>query len=259
MNQMSSVGIVGLGVVGSAIRAFFPDAAVFDPAKGEIDFISLLDRSVLFLCLPTLYDSHLRTYNCSAIQETLSRLSEHAFSGLLVLKSTVTPGTTRRFATSYPSLNICHCPEFLSARTAIEDFKHQSLMIIGKSSPTTDTLPLSSLFPDIRLIVCSSDESEAAKLFCNSFYATKIQFFNELYDACLRTDMSFPVIRDIMLSLGWIHPMHTAVPGTDGKLSFGGMCFPKDISACSSYLESIGAIRGVIEAARNEQSQMRRD
>jgi UDP-glucose 6-dehydrogenase len=122
-----------------------------------------------------------------------------------------------------------------------------------------DVSPLTELFPHVEKKIRSSDETEAAKLFANSFYATKIQVFNEFYDACTRANISFPVVRDLMLSLGWIHPMHTDVPGSDGRLSFGGMCFPKDISACVSYLEMLGGNRKVIEAAKAERDHMRGD
>lgn len=254
---MSSVGIVGLGVVGSAVRAFFSDSAVYDPAKGETDFTSLLDRSVVFLCLPTLYDARLRVYNCSAIRETLGQLSDHAFSGLIVLKSTVTPGTTREMSVEFPALRICHCPEFLSAATAVEDFRAQTRLLIGRGRPSVDVSALEALFPTVPSTVCTSDETEATKLFCNSFYAAKVQIFNELYDACQRTGMAYETIRTLMVGQGWIHPMHTQVPGPDGQLSFGGMCFPKDLSACVSYLESIGAKHGVLQAVKEERDSMR--
>jgi UDPglucose 6-dehydrogenase len=254
---MSTVGIVGLGVVGSAIRASFPDAAVYDPYKEESKFESLLARSVLFLCLPTLYDPERAAYNLDAIQDTLTRLSAEHYTGLVVLKSTVEPGTTRKLAAAYPTLRLCHSPEFLSARTAVEDFRTQSRLLIGTSTPEVDVSALSSLFPHIDQHICTSDETEAAKLFANSFYAAKIQIFNEFYDGCQRGGISFPRVRDLMLSLGWIHPMHTEVPGSDGRLSFGGMCFPKDISACVSYLETLGATRRVLEAAKLERDQMR--
>lgn len=254
---MASVGIVGLGVVGAAIRTVLPEAAVYDPYKGESDFASLLDRSILFLCLPTLYDPTRRAYDSSAIRQTLARLSEHAFAGLVVLKSTVTPGTTREMSVEFPALRICHCPEFLSAATAVEDFRAQTRLLIGRGRPSVDVSALEALFPTVPSTVCTSDETEATKLFCNSFYAAKVQIFNELYDACQRTGMSYETIRTLMVGQGWIHPMHTQVPGPDGHLSFGGMCFPKDLSACVSYLESIGAKHGVLQAVKEERDSMR--
>lgn len=251
------VGIVGLGIVGNAIRAYFSDAVCYDKYKPSDSFERLLSTDLIFACLPTLYSEETKTYDTRAIEESLAKLSEAMYRGLIVIKSTVAPGTTKSFSTLYPHLNICHCPEFLTARTAVDDFKNQSLIVIGRGKPTTDITTLLELFPDRKTIVCASDESEAAKLFCNSFYAAKIQIFNEFYDACQKTGMAFSSIRDIMISLGWIHPMHTEVPGPDGQLSFGGMCFPKDLSACVSFLKSIGARHTVLHAAKEERDSMR--
>lgn len=253
------IGIVGLGVVGGAIRAYFPESVGHDKFKPSDPLAEILRTDLVFLCLPTLYDPRRSAYNTDALRETLAFLSEGKYAGLAVVKSTVEPGTTRKLANDYPGLRLCHSPEFLSARTAIEDFRAQKLLLIGKATPDVDVSALSGLFPGVEQKVCSSDETEAAKLFANSFYATKIQVFNEFYDACQRAGIAFPVVRDLMLSLGWINAMHTDVPGSDGKLSFGGMCFPKDISACVSYLETLGARHDVLKAAKVERDQMREE
>jgi len=254
------IGIVGLGVVGGAIQAYFPDSIGYDKYKPSASFEEIVKTDIVFLCLPTLFDPVVRHYDHVPIRETLHKLAEASYAGLVVLKSTVEPGTTRSFATEFPSLRLCHSPEFLSARTAVEDFRSQRVLIVGKAADDVSIDSLLLLFPNVpKTIVCSSDESEATKLFCNSFYAAKIQIFNEFYDACKKTNMNFSTIRDMMIALGWIHPMHTEVPGTDGKLSFGGMCFPKDISACVEFLESKGALADVLRAALTERNKMRTD
>lgn len=252
------IGVIGLGVVGGAVHAYFPDSVGYDKYKPSSPFEDVVKTDVVFLCLPTLFDPALKQYDHVPIRETLQALDRASYTGLVVLKSTVEPGTTRAFATEFPSLRLCHSPEFLCARTAAEDFRSQRVLIVGKATETVDELL--TLFPTVpTVVVCSSDESEATKLFVNSFYAAKIQIFNEFYDVCQKTSMDFSKIRDMMLTLGWIHPMHTMVPGSDGKLSFGGMCFPKDISACAEFLESNGALSRVLRAALTERNEMRAD
>ena len=255
-----SIGVIGLGVVGSAIRSYFPESIGYDKYKPSSPFEDVVKTDILFLCLPTLFDSELKQYDRTPIHETLQALERVSYTGLVVLKSTVEPGTTRAFAKEFPSLRLCHNPEFLSARTASEDFRHQRILIVGKATEDVMVDKLLALFPNVPSVhVCTSDESEATKLFCNSFYAAKIQIFNEFYDVCNKTNMDFAVIRNLMLALGWIHPMHTEVPGSDGKLSFGGMCFPKDISACVEFLESKGALSRVLRAALTERNELRHD
>ena len=62
-----------------------------------------------------------------------------------------------------------------------------------------------------------------------------------------------------MLKNGWINPMHTSVPGTDGKLSYGGMCFPKDITAFNQYLKRNSLPQQIIESTINEQKLLRNE
>ena len=60
-----------------------------------------------------------------------------------------------------------------------------------------------------------------------------------------------------MINNGWINQMHTQVPGTDGKLSYGGMCFPKDTNALNQYLKKNNIPHGIINSTINERNSMR--
>ena len=97
------------------------------------------------------------------------------------------------------------------------------------------------------------------KAFVNSFYAIKIQFFNELYLLCEKNNCSFDKIKNLMLKNGWINPMHTNVPGPDGKLSYGGACFPKDTCALQKYMEKNGSCSQVLKACIEERLKIRKD
>ena len=66
---------------------------------------------------------------------------------------------------------------------------------------------------------------------CNAFYAVKVQLYNEFYSICKSHNISYNMVRHLMLQNGWIHPMHTQVPGSDGSFGFGGKCLPKDLEA----------------------------
>ena len=57
----------------------------------------------------------------------------------------------------------------------------------------------------------------------------------------------------------WINPIHTLVPGTDGKLSYGGLCFPKDTNALSSHLNKLSIPGKVLDATIEERNLMRDD
>ena len=117
----------------------------------------------------------------------------------------------------------------------------------------------SKFYPDAKISVCTSTESESMKIFANSFYSVKIQFFNEIYLLCEKMGCSYESVRDLMLENNWINPMHTQVPGPDGLLSYGGSCFPKDTSALLKYMKKYETPFKVLEATILERNEMRPD
>jgi UDPglucose 6-dehydrogenase len=260
------IGIIGLGVVGNAILQSFKkhnlDPKVYDKYQNRGQFNDTLDTDIIFLCLPTPFDPKMDEYDKSSIHEVCQKLSENHYNGLVVLKSTVEPGTSTSLSEKY-SLNIIHNPEFLTARTALQDFENQNHIILGTTPKLSQNfLDMIVLFykknyPNALISICSSEISETVKLACNSFYAVKIQYFNEIYFLCQKLNIDYPKVRELMLLNGWIHPYHTLVPGTDGLISYGGACFPKDTNALNSYMRLKGTPHSVLSAAIDERNQMR--
>ena len=95
------------------------------------------------------------------------------------------------------------------------------------------------------------------KLFCNNFYAIKVQFFNELYLLCQKINCDFETVKNLMLKNNWINPMHTIVPGTDGKLGYGGACFPKDTLALREYMNKNESMNNVLSSVIEENKSVR--
>ena len=259
------IGQVGFGFVGGALHRSLEKKAVetviYDKFQdiGSID--DLLSTDVIFLCLPTPY-VYGHGFDLSAIIENLKALSEKKYKGLVVIKSTVEPGITRSLGKRFGELRVCHNPEFLTARTADEDFHNQTHIVLGHNDSPNDVKGLANFFkkhyPKANISICLSSESESMKLFCNNFYAMKVQIFNEFYFLCQKQGIDFEVVRDLMLKNDWINPMHTNVPGPDGQPSYGGACFPKDTNALSHYMKSAGSLNKVLEACIKERDLMRK-
>ena len=253
----TKIGIIGLGFVGGAILKSFKIKNIrvvgYDKFEdGYTDtFDDILKCGIVFLCLPTLFDETNKCYDKSAIYEVCSKLAEQNYSGIVVLKSTVEPETTNILSSTFTSLQIFHNPEFLTARTAFEDFHNQTHIVIGVGRNCIDSNPLhifySTHYPQAEISVCSALESESMKIFCNSFYASKIMLFNEYYLLCQKNGADFNNIKKIMLKNNWINPMHTDVPGHDGKLGYGGSCFPKDTKALLNYMKTNHSQCAVLE------------
>ena len=262
-------GIIGLGFVGGAIFKSFREKSIivvgYDKYKngGIGKFKNVLNCCIVYLCLPTLFQPKINEYDKSAIHEVLQQLQDNNYNGLIVLKSTVEPETTQKLSEKYKNLKLIHNPEFLTARTAYHDFHHQTHVVLGKG-PNCNHGDISIVkqfyekyYPEAEISVCTSLESESMKIFCNSFYASKIQLFNEYYLMCQSNGSDFDTIRKLMLKNNWINEMHTDVPGPDGNLSYGGACFPKDTNALCQYMKNQNTPHQVIQNVISERNDMR--
>jgi UDPglucose 6-dehydrogenase len=270
MMHQIKIGICGLGIVGTAIMESVKlhgftdsiDLFIYDKYKNYGTFEQLLLTDLLFVALPTPYSSDLQTYDKSEIKELLHKLNNYQYKGIILVKSTVEPQTISFFSDQY-KLYLIHNPEFLSAKTAFEDFHHQKHIVLGqprnleKQKLNIAIEFYKKYYPHANISICNSDESESMKLFLNSFYSVKIQFFTELYLLCQKMKIDFNQVRSLMLKNGWINPMHTVIPGPDGEISYGGGCFPKDTNALLSVMKLYDSNNLVLEAAIKERNIMR--
>lgn len=265
--RIMHIGVVGCGFVGGSLVECFKEKGntiySYDKFKNIGSLEEVIENSeIIFLCLPTLYDEEKKCYDITAIQETCTALASNGCNKPIVIKSTVTPGTCDNLAQQH-NLQIVHNPEFLTASTALDDFKNQNHIVIGSTKSVTDETVsdvrnfYALSFKTAAFSMCTAFESEVMKLTCNCFYAVKVQFFNEIHALVEHDQKSYDTVIDMCLKNGWIHPMHTKVPGTDGKYSFGGMCFPKDTRALCSYMEQKGIINSVLNGTVEEQRKMR--
>ena len=85
-------------------------------------------------------------------------------------------------------------------------------------------------FPYAHIIECKFEEAEMVKYFTNSFLSTKVAFANEFYQLCKAIDIDYDNVSKIAMMDLRLGKSHFSVPGPDGKLGFGGSCFPKDIN-----------------------------
>jgi UDPglucose 6-dehydrogenase len=275
LNKLIQIGVIGIGVVGSAVynglihKGFIENATIFPYDKFKNNGIGSIENifncDIVFLCLPTPFDNHIHQYDKTCIEEVCCILNNNKFKGIVLIKSTVEPETTYSLEDSYPYLNIIHNPEFLIARFALIDFINQDYIVIGKGKNcSTNALHIvvdfyKTHFNTSSISICSALESESAKLFINSFGATKVQFFNELYQLCNKNGCDYETVRKIMIQNKWVNDMHTQVPGPDGQLSYGGMCFPKDTNALNEYMKKYNSMNAIIDATINERNTMRND
>ena len=261
MKINKKIGIIGNGFVGSAVRyGFSPnvgvdaDVKVYDknPNKSTHTLEEVVTKSdVIFLSVPTPSNQD-GSMNLDIVDSALADISKYNFDGIILLRSTVVPGSTKKLRDKYSSLRIVFNPEFLTERSANFDFINQNRFILGGSSD--DVIEVSELFRErfgssLSIVQTNYETAELIKYMTNTFFATKISFLNDmkiLADKCgvIWEDAVEGFVRD-----GRIGHSHLNVPGHDGKYGFGGSCFPKDIQALINFGESHGVNMGVLKSA----------
>ena len=256
------IGIIGKGFVGSAVQFGFSantgcDAIVKvydkDPNKSQHSLEEVVnDSDFIFLSVPTPSNPD-GSINLDIVNQALKDIDEvNNHNPIILLRSTMIPGSTRKFQEHFSRLNLVFNPEFLTERSANFDFINQARFILGGEQKNTSKV--ADLYKwrfgkSIPVIETNFETAELIKYMNNCFFATKVSFMNEMKlisDAC-NADWELAVegfIRD-----GRIGHSHLNVPGHDGKFGFGGSCFPKDIQAMIDFGESFGLEMNTLKGA----------
>lgn len=267
LGDILKIGILGIGFVGNAVYEYMKKTSyeihIYDKYKNIGSINNILCTDILFLCLPTPFCDTLNTYDMTEINNTIELLNDNNYKGIILIKSTVIPDYCIMINNKYQNIYIVNNPEFLTARTAVEDFANQSHIILGYTLQSKIIIEkvnifYKEIFPNAIISVTDSISSSMTKLACNSFYATKIQYFTEIYLLCQKLDISYDEVKKLMLMNGWINPMHTNIPGPDNLISFGGACFPKDTKALNQFLIQNNVCNMVIDNVIQEMNIMRK-
>tara|TARA_B100001063_G_scaffold241307_1_gene267976 strand:+ start:52 stop:888 length:837 start_codon:yes stop_codon:yes gene_type:complete len=232
------VGVIGNGFVGEAISFAFSsvsDIYVYDtdPLKSLNDLESVHNCDFVFICVPTpmFVDG---SQDLSYVESTFENATSKP---IYILKSTVLPGTTERLSEKYSNIKIIFSPEFLTERTAKLDMLTQSRIILGGKSLLTEKAKtlFNYRFKTKNIIQTDSKTAELTKYMNNTFFASKVSIMNEFKLLCDKIGGNWEDALKGFVSDGRIGDSHLNVPGHDGKLGYGGTCFPKDVNALLSF------------------------
>ena len=261
---MGKIGVIGQGYVGTAIKLGFQDHYdvltydKFDLGKSTHSKISDLvaEAKVIFVCVPTPMRKDGTCYT-GIVEEVIREINETANDHIVVIKSTVPPGTTDKFNHEFSNVTVIFNPEFLTEENFLDDFKNQNRIILGGSRKGTNKLRqiYSKVFPKATIVKTGDKHAEMVKYFTNCFLATKVSFANEMYNICQQLDLDYDKVVEYATYDERLGKSHWAVPGPDGDLGYGGHCLPKDLSAIINEFETLG----LLEAVENVNDQVRED
>jgi len=259
-----TIGVIGQGYVGTAIKLGFQDHYKvltydkFDLGKSTHSKISDLveETKVLFVCVPTPMRKDGTCYT-GIVEEVIREINETAKDHIVVIKSTIPPGTTDRFHHEFSNVTVIFNPEFLTEENFLDDFKNQNRIILGGSRKGTNKLRqiYSKVFPQATIVKTGSKTAEMVKYFTNCFLATKVSFANEMYSVCEQIGIDYDKVVEYATYDERLGKSHWAVPGPDGDFGFGGHCFPKDLSAIINSFDTYG----LLEAVEEVNNQVRED
>ncbi len=268
-NSKIPVGIIGVGMVGTPLKQWFEERQEYErgknlflsdtnPVKGFFDDVNRAD--IIFISVPTP-----RTATGAAgLGATEDAFAKIADGKIVVLKSTVPPGTSEYFQKKYPGLKVLFNPEFLTEKQAWEDFIKPDRQIVGFTAQSVDAAhAVLSLLPKApfmspwgintyRPIKITATEAEIIKYGGNVYFARKINFANALADLAASHGVDYENIRAAMAADFRIGDSHLDV-AHGGYRGFGGYCFPKDTDALIAHL----AERGLKEGAELLQKDRR--
>ena len=122
---MNKVGIIGNGFVGNAIyQEFSKHFTVLcydkDPSKKINTLREVCESEIIFVSVPTPMTEE-GEFDVSILNSTITKIPA---GKIVIIKSTITPSSAENLVINFPGQNLIFNPEFLTERTAVQDFQN---------------------------------------------------------------------------------------------------------------------------------------
>jgi UDPglucose 6-dehydrogenase len=252
---MEPIAVHGIGMVGGAFARYYQEKKIpvlqYDPPKGMED--DLREARIHFLCVPTPYQKDGIGFDLQYVLEAMKNIEQARGDKetVVIIKSTVLPGTTESIQKQYPKFILLFNPEFLTEKNADKDMKEPDRQILGYVDERGQKVcnEVMSLLPPAPFrATMSATEAELVKYFGNAFLATKVIFSNMMYDFCQALGLDYEKVaeaaaHDIRIGSSHMKVVH------DGYRGYGGSCFPKDVRALIQKGEALGVDVGLLKEA----------
>jgi UDPglucose 6-dehydrogenase len=235
------LGIIGLGVVGSANYAGFEllkHEVLGHDTKFKTTVKDVIEAEIVFVCVPT---PSFENGSCDTtiVKSVISELNEHDFGGIIAIRSSTVPGFTKSMQELYPKQKICFVPEFVRERCALDDFvKDHQMLAIG----TTDQYVFNKVkeahgdYPK-NVVMLRPTEAEILKYFLNLYAATRVTFANMFYEIADKMKCDYSAIKNAYIKTGRAGDMYLDV--NEDLRGYGGMCLPKDTRAIIQLMQDL--------------------
>lgn len=252
------IAIAGYGFVGKAHYHVFKNlnVEIVDPKYTDTKISNIKNLEGVICCVSTPQSEN---GDCD-FSNVVDVLNEVPPGVPVLIKSTISLKAWDYINRNFKNHIINFSPEFLRADTALEDMEKIEYIILstgGAEQYWQQTY--SKIYTDLKFYPCSAEEAIAIKYFKNAFLATKLSFFNQIYDFCKIYGLTYDHVREGISLDPRVNGDHTLVDPVLGYRGWGGYCFPKDTSALLKMAEEKSLDLNILQTVVNYNSKIKKN
>ena len=261
--SQAKIGIIGYGIVGQAVAYGFSNQEIhiYDKYKKSESLKDVIKKSdYLFVCLPTPIKADESGIDLTIINENIKKIVPltRKTDKIIIIKSTVIPGTTKGFIKKYPHSLFCFNPEFLTEAAFLQDFINADRNIIGTENDLVFrrvSALYQTIMPKTKIFQTDPTTAEMVKYMANCFLATKVIFANEMYEICKKLKIKYEEVKEMVVADHRIYDSHLNITTARG---FGGKCLPKDLLAIRALAKQLGVDTQILDTVWKKNLKIRK-